>query len=297
MTVTSCATRPSSVSVRTLPCPPATGEPYLPCQLDRDAVGVLSPFYSNQLRAARIGGSVRVAFVVDTVGRARLLEVIRSDHDAFEAGVRNALGNARFEPGIRAGRRVPVRREELFVFVAPTTNVIPLAYLRDTLPEGTPQTTYGEIPRDPNIRPFSDAESLEIQRAVVAHFLEPIVPDSVGRYKPTVCLTLIDRDRAVPADIETLRLFSTTNRPVVRPDECSRTYQTMFARIGEPGPPAGWVDPHYMRVRSLARWNRDIAVLAFEVSRGAGTGEHQCAVSRVSPRWTVKCEWISSRVS
>jgi TonB family protein len=269
----------------------------LPCQVDRGAAGTLSPFYSNQLRAARIGGSVRVGFVVDTLGRARLTDVFRSDHEAFQAGVRNALANARFEPAVRDGRRVRVRREELFVFVAPTTTILPLAYSRDTLPDGTPRTTLGEIARDPRVRPFGDSEALEIQRAVFAHFLRSIAPDSVGRYKPTVCLTLIGGDRRVPADGETLRLFTRPNRPVVRPADCPRTYDAMFAVIGEPGPPAGWVDPYHMRPLSIVRWNHDIALVTFEVAQGTLVREHQCAVSREQQGWMVNCEATSSRIS
>ena len=66
------------------------------------------PVYPNQLRAANIEGQVVAKFVVDTTGRAdmRTFEVIKSDHDAFTAAVRNALPNMRFFPAEVGGRKV-----------------------------------------------------------------------------------------------------------------------------------------------------------------------------------------------
>jgi periplasmic protein TonB len=66
------------------------------------------PTYPNQLRAANIEGQVVAKFVVDTTGRAdmKTFEVIKSDHDAFTAAVRNALPNMRFFPAEVGGRKV-----------------------------------------------------------------------------------------------------------------------------------------------------------------------------------------------
>jgi periplasmic protein TonB len=66
------------------------------------------PTYPNQLRAANIEGQVVAKFVVDTSGRAdmRTFEIIKSDHDAFTAAVRNALPNMRFFPAEVGGRKV-----------------------------------------------------------------------------------------------------------------------------------------------------------------------------------------------
>jgi protein TonB len=66
------------------------------------------PTYPNQLRAANIEGQVVAKFVVDTTGRAdmKTFEVIKSDHDAFTAAVRNSLPNMRFFPAEIGGRKV-----------------------------------------------------------------------------------------------------------------------------------------------------------------------------------------------
>jgi protein TonB len=66
------------------------------------------PAYPNQLRAANIEGQVVAKFVVDTTGRAdmRTFEVIKSDHEAFTAAVRNSLPNMRFFPAEVGGKKV-----------------------------------------------------------------------------------------------------------------------------------------------------------------------------------------------
>ena len=76
------------------------------------------PTYPNQLRAANIEGQVVAKFVVDTTGRAdmRTFEVIKSDHDAFTAAVRNSLPNMRFFPAEVGGRKVKQLVQMPFMF-------------------------------------------------------------------------------------------------------------------------------------------------------------------------------------
>jgi TonB family protein len=66
------------------------------------------PVYPNQLRAANIEGSVIAKFVVDTNGTAdmRTFEIVKSDHDAFSAAVREGTANLRFYPAQAGGRKV-----------------------------------------------------------------------------------------------------------------------------------------------------------------------------------------------
>ena len=67
-----------------------------------------APAYPAQLRAAGVEGTVIAKFVVDTNGLAemRTFEVVRSDHDAFTAAVREATPNLRFDPAQVGGRKV-----------------------------------------------------------------------------------------------------------------------------------------------------------------------------------------------
>ena len=66
------------------------------------------PVYPNQLRAANVEGTVIAKFVVDTTGLAdmRSFEIVRSDHDAFSAAVREGTANLRFYPAQVGGRKV-----------------------------------------------------------------------------------------------------------------------------------------------------------------------------------------------
>jgi TonB family protein len=70
----------------------------------------LRPRYPEQLRAATFNGEVVVEYVIDRNGRvlANSIRTIRSDHPAFTRSVREALLTARFRPGRRGGRSVPV---------------------------------------------------------------------------------------------------------------------------------------------------------------------------------------------
>ena len=70
----------------------------------------LRPRYPEQLRAATVNGEVVVEYVIDRNGRvlANSIRTIRSDQPAFTHSVREALLTARFRPGRRGGRSVPV---------------------------------------------------------------------------------------------------------------------------------------------------------------------------------------------
>jgi TonB family protein len=70
----------------------------------------LSPRYPEELRAATVNGEVVVEYVIDRNGRvlANSIRTIRSDQPAFTRSVREALLTARFRPGRRGGRSVPV---------------------------------------------------------------------------------------------------------------------------------------------------------------------------------------------
>ena len=77
-----------------------------------------SPSYPEMLRAAGIGGTVTVQFVVDTTGRVEMASIrpLASTHDLFTRAVTAALRETRFTPGLMGGRRVRTLVERSFRF-------------------------------------------------------------------------------------------------------------------------------------------------------------------------------------
>jgi protein TonB len=59
------------------------------------------------MRGKKIEGVVEVAFVVTADGKVENARVEGSSHPAFETPALNAVRKWKFEPGVRAGQRVP----------------------------------------------------------------------------------------------------------------------------------------------------------------------------------------------
>ena len=76
------------------------------------------PHYPDVLRQSGSSGQVIVRFVVDTLGRAELgdLVVVEATHPLFAAAVKSALLGYRFTPGEAAGRRVRTMVQVPFSF-------------------------------------------------------------------------------------------------------------------------------------------------------------------------------------
>ncbi len=74
--------------------------------------------YPDILRAGGVEGQVLAEFTVDTTGRVIIstFQVLRKDHDLFEAAVRSALPSMRFLPAEIGGRKVRQRVQQPFVF-------------------------------------------------------------------------------------------------------------------------------------------------------------------------------------
>jgi TonB family protein len=80
--------------------------------------GSAAPAYPPELIAKGVQGMVQAIYVVDTVGRVdtATIEVVVSDDPRFTRSVREALGQMRFRPAIRAGRPVRQRVQQKFRF-------------------------------------------------------------------------------------------------------------------------------------------------------------------------------------
>jgi TonB family protein len=104
-----------------LPSPPVESE-----AVDREVVPLATnprPRYPEELRSARIEGSVLARFVVDTAGRVVMgsVTIEVADHPRFAGAVIEALQRWRFRPAESRGRKVPQLVTQPFVFrMAPT---------------------------------------------------------------------------------------------------------------------------------------------------------------------------------
>lgn len=71
------------------------------------AVFQASPSYPAQMRGKKLEGVVTLIFVVDVGGKVENPRVESSTHPAFDAPALDAVKKWKFEPGVRAGERVP----------------------------------------------------------------------------------------------------------------------------------------------------------------------------------------------
>ncbi|MFO0827660.1 MAG: TonB family protein [Phycisphaerales bacterium] len=73
------------------------------------AVFQSAPVYPTEMRGKKIEGVVTVIFVVDPTGKVANVRVEKSNNPAFEAPAISAVKKWKFEPGVRAGQRVPCK--------------------------------------------------------------------------------------------------------------------------------------------------------------------------------------------
>jgi protein TonB len=66
-----------------------------------------SPLYPAEMRGKKVEGVVTVEFVVDATGKVDRARVEKSSLAVFETPALNAVRKWKFEPGVRAGQRVP----------------------------------------------------------------------------------------------------------------------------------------------------------------------------------------------
>jgi len=77
------------------------------------------PTYPNELRRAKVEGSVTVAFVVDENGRVEDARVEKSSHPEFEKSGLEAIRKWRFRPGRKDGQPVRTYLVQTFRFRPP----------------------------------------------------------------------------------------------------------------------------------------------------------------------------------
>lgn len=88
-------------------------------EIDKNPTPIVrtAPIYPIQAKMRRVEGMVVLEFVVDKEGRARDIEVSRSEpDDIFVDSAKKAVRNWRFKPGIKDGEPVEVRVQQKLTF-------------------------------------------------------------------------------------------------------------------------------------------------------------------------------------
>jgi TonB family protein len=82
-----------------------------PAEIDQKprAVFQTSPAYPPEMRGKKIEGQVVLIFVVEADGKVGSPRVESTSHQSFSAPALNAIKKWKFEPGLRAGQRVPCK--------------------------------------------------------------------------------------------------------------------------------------------------------------------------------------------
>ncbi|AHG92072.1 TonB family protein [Gemmatirosa kalamazoonensis] len=105
-------TQPRSADAMKQSGPPqVVNGPYFEFQVEKPvapAPGNMGPRYPDELRAAKVEGTVYAAFVVDTTGLPIMdtFKVMKSDHPLFTQAVRTALAEMKFVPAMVGDRKV-----------------------------------------------------------------------------------------------------------------------------------------------------------------------------------------------
>ena len=288
-----------AMAQRSRPCPPATGEPYEVCQVDRAPVadtGNVPPRYPDMLLQAAVGGTARAEIVIDSAGRVRAFRVIESTHDMFAQSAKNAIPRWRFTPATLGGRAVAVRVEQRVRFVAPSTSMDPRAQpptsaAHDTTDDGVPETVISLAPRVPaESLHYTDDDRRDVQRQAFLHLAPPGQVDARGEPRVAVCLTMLEGGRPMPADTSTLRMLATVGRRAVVPKDCPRTYasESMVYDPKRRRAPPGWIDPTRLVVTAVEPWDRRYVLVEVDVGQGDPNG-YRCWLTPRIPRPAPAC--------
>ena len=297
---------PPAVAQQNASCPPGVGEPYLACQVEqppRPSARNRPPRYPDILLQAGVSGTVRVKFVVDTIGRISWgagLQVLASRHDMFAQSVKQAITGWLFEPGLKSGRPVAVWFEQVFDFDTPPNvdeqSGAPVVAQPDTL-DGVPRMVIGPGRQDPAAASsFSPADLLDAQRTTLVSVAPDPIGDSAGRPRVTVCLTVIRDGLSVPGDSATLAALAAPGRRAVIPRDCPRTYAGMIYDPKKRAP-SGWIDPYAMVVTHVIPWNAETVLIRAQVVQGTGSYVYRCAVTRESASWRPACRRFGGPIS
>lgn len=276
------------------------------------------PPYPVLLQQAGVGGSVRVAFTIDTAGVPEPSSIVieRTPNAGFDMGVKRTVAAWRYIPARLCGRptRVRVRHEfeyrslplrrdtlRLYVLFADTTRGQTIGGPTDTLPDGTPHTILdarsGISDNAPVWLDFAMLDSVardSVEEATLAEVIDHIalLDDSLTR---VVCIA---GGRGFDSDPKRERLIRLT-RPgiaVLPSRRCPPTFASMVYVQGQrPTPPGD--DPFRIILRAKRALSRERVLLDVDVEHGTGGTHYRCGVERRGDRWRARCFSLSSWAS
>ncbi|MCW5558786.1 MAG: energy transducer TonB [Verrucomicrobiae bacterium] len=101
----------------------AAAETFSAAELEErpQAVARTDPAYPNEMRKARVEGTVTLAFVVDEAGRVEEARIEKSSHPDFEKPALEAIRKWRFRPGMKDGQAVRAYLLQTFRFRPPAS--------------------------------------------------------------------------------------------------------------------------------------------------------------------------------
>ena len=278
-------------------------------RLDSAGIAVLQRMLLRRAsRWAGFEGSFRVAFTVDTAGRASRssLRVLHADTGRFaDPYPRTVASELRYVPGMRAGLRVPVAWELQFEFAHPgdrggDRRLPPLVVQvrqSETQEKSTVRVEWVPVATTPLTQFHADSSRARQMEAVSA-----VIADTDWDSLAFACVSLLygaRRARLAPEEVNRLRAV---RQRVAMPGECPESYSTGWAVINPDGtlrerPAGAGPDPYRVEVNAVVPWRDDWIVVALTVRRSGGTERLRCELHRsTNDRWSPRCEttarWI-----
>lgn len=283
-------------------CPPATGAPYLMCQVDVKAE--LSetnrpPSYPEMARANGQSADLRVQFVIDTTGRVDMSTFMAyGDSGRFRNAVRSTAPRFRYRPATRKGQPVKVLQEELFSFgVGPFAGFRPADGVsnRNTTAEGIPWTHIGAP--EPNLAAaarISNSALLDAEVGAVRSLTRKRLVNASGADAPSaICVALRSRIAPIVPDVARLAAVSAAGVRARTIPECPRTYASMFQVVDSTGrpvvAPSGYVDPLHIVVTDVAAWNANYVFIRITIAHGSAEQLYVCGFERAVDSWAGDC--------
>jgi len=263
--------------------------------------GNAPPTFPALLRAAQVGGSVRVQFGVDTAGRVVLesIRVLQSDNDLFIASLRGALTRWRFEPATRNGRAVPDTIEQEVAFTVPRERAVALAPARllasTELAAGRYRMVIGWPAAAPVITALDSAATREVALAVLDTLVSSLVP--AGRVPARiVCVGTSKELEMLPLDAAALERLARSGLGVVVTRRCPPVLASMIAVVDSNGKTIGappGEDPWMIEVLQVRRYATSIVLVEAAISQGTSTSYYRCRADydeATAARWRAACE-------
>lgn len=261
----------------------------------------VAPIYPSMLRQAGVGGIVRVTFVVDTTGRARMSSYVAhaSANDLLSNAVKNAIQRWRFIPARRANRLVVDSVEQLVEFVPPSTeellHIAPIVLSREALGPGRWRLAVGGPARTTRTGPVSESLHVAIAEAAMDTLLASLPVDSAYPAR-IVCLALGMSGTPLQPPLTLLRALSRPTYTVVAAKRCPPTFgspvRVMTADGRPPAPDPPGEDP-WVFTPLVPRTVDDATVLIdIAMSYATTSGTYRCVAQRDATRaggWRARC--------